>query len=331
MIIEFKIQRPVFILLAFFCSILTYAGSDDLLKEAQKALRKKDLKAANAYLLSAEKEEQYTNNAAFWYTKGVLALEVAQSTVYAYEQLYEEPLMVAYQSFKKGLGLTDAESGLLEDYKPQVELLQKLLFNEAGKYYNSQVFSKAIYYFTPLIDLKPQSDYYMNRGLCYLRTDQFVQAQSDFKKAAELGEETKIVDQYYIEALVRDTTSSFSQLDSVLNTILVKYPDEIAFKKKKILFYEQNDSLLTSQQQVELNKLYSEVLKEEPSNTNFAYNYSVGLFNKAVKLNKEGEKSESKLLAEQSIKVIDDYLNHSQSNKDIFESVRRKAKVLLLN
>lgn len=325
------IQRPVFLLLAFFCLIFSYAASDDLLKEAQKALKKKDLKAANAYLLSAQKEEQYVSNPEFWYTKGILAMEVAQSTVYAYEQLYDEPLIVASDAIKKALELTNAESGLLEDYKSHIDLLKKLLFNEAGKNYNKQQFAEAIHYFTPLIELSPNSEYFINRGISYLRNKVYPNAQTDFKKAIDLGENTKIVNQYYLEALIRDTVSDFNSLNIQVNSILQAFPEETEFKKKKILFYEQHESVLSKEQTTELLQLYSEVIQAEPSNINIAYNYAVNLFNKAVELQKKGNEKESKMLAEQSISVVDTYLNHSDSNKDMFESIKRKAKLILLN
>ncbi len=331
MTLNFKIQRPVLIILAFFCSIFCNAGDVDLLKDAQKALKKKDLKEANAYILSAEKETEYTSNPEFWYIKGVLAIQVAQSTVYAYEQLFENPLIVAYLSIKKALELTNAESGLLEDYKPQIELLKKLLFNEAGKNYNKQHFSEAIRYFTPLIDLNPRSEYYVNRGVCYLRNEFYIAAQKDFKEAIDLEDNSKLINQYYLEALIRDTISDFSLVNNQVTLILERFPDEVTFKKKKILFYEQQESSLNAEQKQELNKLYKEVLKEEPTNTNVAYNYSVNLFNKAVELQKKGNKTESKTYAEETIKVIDTYLNYSEANKDMFESIKRKSKLILLN
>jgi len=318
-------KRPVF-MLVFFCSFLNGFSANPY-KKIERNLELGYLDKAYQEIFNFKISNQNIEDPEFWILEAKTELEIHKTTVFAYQKLVDKPLLKSASSTDNALKFAGNRVELFQIWTPFLTELERVLYNEAGKNFNEKNYEKANEYYEPLISLFPKSEYYKYSGVSYFKQENFKKGETKFLQALSYPNQDASVYQYTLECIKRALPYNETRLDSVLTKALVIYPENLDFIKFKISILEAKK---TQNANLELFPLYQKIVSLEPNDKVMTYNYAVQLYNMAVGYYENDNKTLSDEYAKKAELLIDNYLKLQKDSDGIFESLKRKVKLLYL-
>lgn len=318
-------KRPVLILV-FFCSFLSGFSANSY-KKIERNLDLGYLDKAYHELFNFKLGNQTIVDPEFWILEAKVELELHKTTVYAYQKLVDKPLLKSANSAENALKFAGNRVELFQIWTPFLAELERVLYNEAGKNFNDKLYKQANEYYEPLISLFPKSEYYKYSGVAYFKEENFKKGEAKFLNALTYPNQDASVYQYTLECIKQSKPYNETRLDSVISTAIVAFPENKEFIKFKISILETKK---TQDVNYELFPLYQKIVELDPNDKVMTYNFAVQLYNMAVSFYENENKPMTDEYAKKAESLIENYLKLQKDSDGIFESLKRKVKLLYL-
>jgi tetratricopeptide (TPR) repeat protein len=208
-----------------------------------------------------------------WEVRGEIYQAIFQSKDAAVKKLSDDPLTVAYESYKKAIAL-DEKNRFGNSIKIKLTLLIGDLTNQAVTAFNEEKYSQALTSFEQILDIEQTPVYkgvensidtviIFNAGLAAYNAENYDKAINYYKKAAEYkynGARTyQLISSSYLAK--KDTTGALATLKDGFSS----YPDNSAILVDMINIYLNANKVDEAMKYLEL------AINQDPQNSSFYF------------------------------------------------------------
>lgn len=204
------------------------------------------LEKAKEAIDGAEVHEKTKDWPRTYYAKGRLAQALFESNDAKMRAIYKDPLLVAYDSYKKAIEL-DEKDAMTKMILLQVSALSNDFLTWAAEEFEAENYKTSLLAFETLIDLE-KSDMYIsvldtillfNAGIVAINAEEYDKAIDYFKQCAAVGHEGPAPYEYLHS--VYNTKGDKENAEKILKEGFEKYPDAQNILLSLIQFYLFNE------------------------------------------------------------------------------------------
>lgn len=293
-----------------------YAQKLDKAKDLLKSSKLQDAKTEIDNVLAVEKNQ---NNSDAWYTKGKIYLAISKDTITKLKTTYPDARDVAFETFKKYMQVEEVKEKdsskrnlqmSMENNQPLADLYAGYSFDGAS-FYNAGNFNDALNNFKKCLEVV---DFMSARKLTNVKLDTTVTLYAGI--SAEKASKPDEAAVYYGKiADAKAKGEGFAEIYKWLADYYQRKNDIATASKYSALGKEvyptdpfwtgfDLEMLRTKGTKEELFKKYDDVVKENPDNHLFLFNYGVELYTEGYKQNVAERPANSKELIAKASEMI---------------------------